>query len=525
MEDRFWKNPVFIIAASVIFILVIIGVVATSAFEKAATVLNEFTQGNFGWLYLITVFLLTVFLFVLAVSKYGSIRLGKDNSKPEFSFFSWVGMLFSTGFGVGLVFWGVAEPMSHYFKSPFSDVPDQSAESARVAMGYAFFHWGISQWAIFALVGMVIGFLQFRKNKDGLVSTALEPIVGTNRKVKTGIDSFAVIATVMGIATSIGLGVMQMAGGFEAVLGWKNGFPLQLGIIVVIFGAYMLSASTGLNKGIRYLGTFNLALAIVLLVFFFIVGPKVFILETFTLAIGDYISNFIQYSLRLQPYQGGTWVNDWTIFYWAWTISWSPFVGAFVARVSKGRTIREFIFGVMIIPPLFAMLWIAVLGGTALYSDLNNGTAIAEAVNADVTSALFVTMETLPFSTILSVLAIILVITFLVTSADSATYILASMTTNGNLTPPLSVKTIWGVLMSAIAGVLLMAGGLGALETASLVSALPFTILLLLLIISMSKLLSKEALPVRAADVRRFERIRKESRKQNGQSGTDQEKK
>src|SRR5699024_2776250 len=194
---------------------------------------------------------------------------------------------------VGLVFWGVAEPMSHYFKSLYSDIPNQSAESARVAMGYAFFHWGISQWAIFALVGMVIGFLQFRKNKDGLVSTALEPIVGTNRKVKTGIDSFAVIATVMGIATSIGLGVMQMAGGFEAVLGWKNGFPLQLGIIVVIFGAYMLSASTGLNKGIRYLGTFNLALAIVLLVFFFIVGPKVFILETFTLAIGDYISNFI----------------------------------------------------------------------------------------------------------------------------------------------------------------------------------------------------------------------------------------
>lgn len=515
-DDKFWKNPVFLISSLTILTLVIIGVVATDLFARVADVLYNFTQFNFGWLYLLTVFLLTVFLFVLAISKYGAIRLGGDQTKPEFSFFSWVGMLFSTGFGVGLVFWGVAEPMSHYFEAPFSSVPDASPEAASIAMGYSFFHWGISQWAIFALVGLVIGFLQFRKNKDGLVSTALEPVVGKKRSVKIGIDSFAVIATVMGIATSIGLGVMQMGGGFEAVFGWKNAFPLQLTIIVVIFGAYMLSASTGLDKGIRYLGTFNLALAIALLVFFFVVGPKVFIMETFTVALGDYITNFISYSLRLQPYQGGTWVNDWTIFYWAWTISWSPFVGAFVARVSKGRTIREFIFGVMIVPPLFAILWIAVLGGTALYNDLNHGTSIAEAVNADVTSALFVTMEQVPFTTLLSVLAIILVITFLVTSADSATYILASMTTDGDLTPPLKIKSIWGVLMSAIAAVLLMAGGLGALETASLVSALPFTILLILLIISLTKLLIREPLPVRKADIRRFERVRRAYQKENG---------
>lgn len=515
-DDKFWKNPVFLISSLTILTLVIIGVVATDLFARVADVLYNFTQFNFGWLYLLTVFLLTVFLFVLAISKYGAIRLGGDQTKPEFSFFSWVGMLFSTGFGVGLVFWGVAEPMSHYFEAPFSSVPDASPEAASIAMGYSFFHWGISQWAIFALVGLVIGFLQFRKNKDGLVSTALEPVVGKKRSVKIGIDSFAVIATVMGIATSIGLGVMQMGGGFEAVFGWKNAFPLQLTIIVVIFGAYMLSASTGLDKGIRYLGTFNLALAIALLVFFFVVGPKVFIMETFTVALGDYITNFISYSLRLQPYQGGTWVNDWTIFYWAWTISWSPYVGAFVARVSKGRTIREFIFGVMIVPPLFAILWIAVLGGTALYNDLNHGTSIAEAVNADVTSALFVTMEQVPFTTLLSVLAIILVITFLVTSADSATYILASMTTDGDLTPPLKIKSIWGVLMSAIAAVLLMAGGLGALETASLVSALPFTILLILLIISLTKLLIREPLPVRKADIRRFERVRRAYQKENG---------
>ena len=520
-DTRLWSTPVFLISSLTILVLVMIGVFATDFFARTADVLYNFTQGNFGWLYLLTVFLLTVFLFVLAVSKYGAIRLGGDKSRPEFSFFSWIGMLFSTGFGVGLVFWGVAEPMSHYFEAPFSATSDASTESARVAMGYSFFHWGISQWAIFALVGLVIGFLHFRKNKDGLVSTALEPVVGKNKGVKIGIDSFAVIATVMGIATSIGLGVMQMGGGFEAVFGWSNQFPLQLTIIVVIFGAYMFSASTGLDKGIRYLGTFNLALAIVLLVFFFVVGPKVFIMETFTVALGDYITNFVSYSLRLQPYQGGSWVNDWTIFYWAWTISWSPFVGAFVARVSRGRTIREFIFGVMIIPPVFAILWIAVLGGTALYSDLYNGTAIAEAVNADVTSALFVTMEQVPFTPLLSTLAIILVITFLVTSADSATYILASMTTNGSLKPPLKIKTIWGLLMSAVAAVLLMAGGLNALETASLVSALPFTVLIILLIIALTKLLVKEPLPVRSSDVKQFERVRKAYHRQNGEEESD----
>lgn len=517
MKDRkFWENPVFLISSLTILVLVMIGVFFTDLFARTAEKLYDFTQGNFGWLYLLTVFLLTVFLIILAVSKYGSIRLGKDNDKPEFSFFSWIGMLFSTGFGVGLVFWGVAEPMSHYFEAPFQGTPDASPESARIAMGYSFFHWGISQWAIFALVGLVIGFLQFRKQKDGLVSSALEPVVGRRRGIKIGIDSFAVIATVMGIATSIGLGVMQMAGGFEAVFGWTNAFPLQLTIIVIIFGAYMLSASTGLDKGIRYLGTFNLALAIALLIFFFIVGPKVFIMETFTVGLGDYITNFISYSLRLQPYQGGTWVNDWTIFYWAWTISWSPFVGAFVARVSQGRTIREFIFGVMIVPPVFAILWIAVLGGTALYNDLYNGTSIAEAVNVDVTSALFVTMEQVPFTPLLSFLAIILVITFLVTSADSATYILASMTTDGDLNPPLKVKTIWGVLMSSIAAVLLMAGGLNALETASLVSALPFTILLILLIIALMKIIVREPLPVRSVDVERFEQVQEAYIKQNG---------
>jgi len=516
LDRKFWKNPVFSISASVILVLVVLGAVLPTQFGNVANLLYDFTTVNFGWFYLLTVFIIVVFLAGLAISKYGAIRIGGDEERPDYPFFTWIGMLFSAGFGVGLVFWGVAEPMSHYFTSPIAGIEPQSEEAARVAMGYSFFHWGISQWAIFGIVGLVIGFLQFRKKKDGLISTALEPLIGNNKQVKTGIDSFAVIATVMGIATSLGLGVLQMSGGLESVFKIKSTFGVQILIILIVFISYMLSSSTGLNKGIRYLGNFNLVLAIAMLLFFFIVGPKVFILETFTLAIGDYITNFIQYSLRLLPYQGGSWVKDWTIFYWAWTIAWSPFVGAFVARVSKGRTIREFIIGVMVLPPVFACMWIATLGGTALYSDLNNGTKIAEAVEADVTSAIFATFQHMPLTGLMSGLAILLIFTFLVTSADSATYILASMTTNGSLFPPLLVKMTWGVLMAAIAAVLLYAGGLEALQTASLVAALPFTVLLLLLVLGMGKLLKKEPITVRPSDIRNFERVEKEAKKKAG---------
>lgn len=513
MDRKFWKNPVFIISSVIVFVLVLLGSIDPTGFGLVAEALYGFTTRNFGWFYLLAVFVIILFLFSLAISKYGAIRIGGDEERPDYPFFTWIGMLFSAGFGVGLVFWGVAEPMSHFFNSPIRGIESNTEEAARIAMGYSFFHWGISQWAIFAMVGLVIGFLQFRKKRDGLISTALEPLLGSNKHLKTGIDSLAVIATVMGIATSIGLGVLQMSGGLESVFNIPNTFIVQLLIILFVLFCYMLSASTGLNKGIRYLGNFNLGLASALLIFIFAVGPKVFILDTFTLAIGDYITNFIQYSLRLQPYQGGTWVRDWTIFYWAWTIAWSPFVGAFVARVSKGRTIREFVAGVMIIPPIFACMWIATLGGTALYNDLNKGSDIAGAVDADITSAIFETFKHVPFTGVISFLAIILILTFLVTSADSATYILASMTTNGSLLPPLIVKMTWGVLMSAIAAVLLLAGGLEALQSASLVSALPFTLLLILLMFAMMKLLKKEPITVRPSDIRQFEHVEKEVKK------------
>ena len=512
MDKNLWKNPVFIVSTAVILILVLLGAFVNDGFKAVSDTLFAFTTNNFGWFYLLAVFIITLFLIFISISKYGSIRLGADSDRPEFPFFTWIGMLFSAGFGAGLVFWGVAEPMSHFFATPFGNEA-QTPEAARIAMGYSFFHWGVSQWSVFAIVGLVIGFLQFRKKKSGLVSTALEPVVGSKPLIKHSIDSLAVIATVMGIATSLGLGVLQMNGGLNAVFGIENSFTIQLIIIGVMFAAYTLSSSTGLHKGIAYLSNLNLGIALVLMVFVFFAGPTVFIMETFTLALGDYITNFVQYSLRMQPYADGEWVRGWTIFYWAWAIAWSPFVGAFVARVSRGRTIREFVMGVLVIPPAIACVWIAVFGGTALFYDLNNGAGIAEAVDNDLTSALFQTFDVLPLATIMSVAAILLIFTFLVTSADSATYILASMTSFGSLNPPTAFKIIWGVLMSAIAAVLLFSGGLEALQTASLISALPFTVLLLLMVWAFVKIIRTETPPIRKSDLRQFKKMEREARK------------
>ena len=286
----------------------------------------------------------------------------------------------------------------------------------------------------------------------------------------------------MGVATSIGLGALQMNGGVSVV----SDIPVNSLDAADYHSRCFLSLHSLCHywnkKGIRFLSNVNLALCLLLLLFVFFTGPTVFILNAFTLGIGDYITQFIQYSLRLEPYVGGTWVRDWTVFYWAWAISWSPFVGAFVARVSKGRTIREFIIGVMVIPPAIACFWIAAFGGTALYKDLNDNTNIAEAVNHDITVALFSVFDTLPMSFLMSVLSILLIFIFLVTSADSATYILGSMTTGGSMNPPVFQKIVWGVLISAIAGVLLLAGGLNALQTASLVAALPFAVILLIML-------------------------------------------
>lgn len=491
-SNAIYMNSVFWISAVVIALLVIWGTVDSAGMSRWADLAYNFTSDAFGWFYLLSVLAIVLFCAGLAVSKYGRIRLGGDHEKPKYSYFTWIGMLFSTGFGAGLVFWGIAEPMSHFTNTP-SGMEGLSPEAGRQAMQYSFFNWGIHQWSVFTIVGLTLAYFQYRKNSGGMISDTLNPVIGKSGKkpLRSGINILAVIATVLGVATSVGMGILQINGGLNYVFDIPQNTTFLLLITGGLLLLYLTSALTGLDRGIKFLSILNLVLALGLIVVILFLGPTKFILEVFALGIGDYIQNFFGMSLGLSPYDGNTWSKGWTVNYWAWVIAWSPFVGAFIARISRGRTIREFVFGVLIVPPFIATVWIAVFGGTAIYMDLFQNTNIAGAVQNDVTSALFATFENFPMSTLLSVVFILLIVTFLVTSADSATFVLGMMTTNGNQNPSNMVKAIWGVLMSAIVAVLIISSGLQGLQTASLVAALPLTFILFLMGFSLMKSLRK----------------------------------
>lgn len=480
-------KSVFVASAIIIFGLVLIGAVFPEGFGNAAQAALTTVTELFGWFYLFSVFGFVVFLIGLALSKYGKVRLGPQDSTPSYSFFSWISMLLAAGFGVGLVFYGMAEPMTHYISPPYGDVTAETEAAARYAIQYSYFNWGIHQWAAFSVVGLIIAYFQFRKGQAGLVSSVLSSVTAKHPRVRpyaSWLDIFAVVATVMGVATSLGLGVLQMNGGLNAVFGLpENGF-WQFIILLVMFCAYMASTWSGLDKGIKRLSNLNMILCIGLMLYVLITGPTIAILETITLGIGDYLQNFIGMSLRISPYGDNEWASSWTIFYWAWVIAWSPFVGTFVARVSRGRTIKEYVFGVLFVPPLLACLWIGVFGGAALHLEMSGSdVGLAAATQANITVALFEMFELMPFSGVLSVVAMMLIFIFLVTSADSASYIVAQMTDNGSINPPLYKRIIWGVLIAAICLTLIIAGGLSGLQSAAVLSALPFTFILYMMIV------------------------------------------
>lgn len=488
-------GTVFWGAGGVIAIAALLAIIFPETVENASYGIYDTIARNFNWLFLISVFGFGVFLLFLAISPYGRIKLGTDDSKPEFSFRSWIGMLFSSGLGVGLVFYGVAEPMEHFMIAPFPGGEVESYEAARTAMGYTFFHWGISQWSIFGVAGLAIGYSQYRKKKNGMVSTSLEPLFGQNynQPSRRLIDILAVIATITGMSTSVGLGILQMDGGLNFAFGLPSGPATQITLTVLMVVLFLFSTITGLKRGIKWLSNLNMALALILTLFVMFTGPFTFIMETFVLGIGDYLRSYVGYSLRTQPYSGETWVQEWTVFYWAWVIAWSPFIGSFVARVSKGRTIREYVLGILIVPPLLSFLWIAALGGTAMYSDLFNGTNIGEIVLDDQTAALFTMFEQIPMTAITSAIAIVLIFTFLVTSADSATFIVAGMTSGNTENPSTRLKVLWGLLLGFLTISLILAGGLSSLQAASLLAGLPFTLILILMIFAVSKSLRRES--------------------------------
>ena len=485
-------SNVFWISLAILLIAVIFGVAAPTSFESVTSNVESFITSSFGWYYLILVSVIVAFCLFLIFSPVGNIRLGKVGERPEYSKPTWFAMLFSAGMGIGLVFWGAAEPISHFAASPPLAEPGSDA-ALKDAMRFTFFHWGIHAWAIYALVALCLAYFNFRKDAPGLISATLGPILGkySKGKIATLIDVIAVSATVVGVATTLGFGAAQINGGLAFLFGIPKNFTIQLIIIIIVTVLFLMSAWSGLSKGIKYLSNANMYFAILLLILVFVLGPSMLILNMFTDTIGGYIQNIVGMSFRIAPLklQQREWINSWTIFYWAWWISWSPFVGIFIARVSRGRTIREFLIGVLLLPTIVSFIWFAVFGMTAI--------DVQQTANVDLThfateEVLFVIFNELPFSSILSVLAIVLIAMFFITSADSATFVLGMQTTYGSLTPPNIVKLTWGTFLAAMAAILLYSGGLNALQNALIIAAFPFSIIMILMMLSLYKALNRE---------------------------------
>ncbi|WP_213423961.1 BCCT family transporter [Bhargavaea massiliensis] len=482
---------VFYITLALIAMAVLFGVIVPEQYEMVTGNIQSFILTNFGWYYLLIMAAFVLISLIIALSPYGRIRLGKDTDRPDFSTVTWVAMLFSAGMGIGLVFYGAAEPLTHYVVNPPTEEPGTEA-ALKDSLVSTYLHWGVPPWAMYGLTALALAFFQFRKNEPGLISATMKPIFGDKMNGPWGIavDVLAVFATAFGVASSLGFGAVQINGGLNHLFGVEVGFAAQFAIISVVTVLFMISAWTGLSKGIKYLSNTNMVLAVLLLIFVVIVGPTLMIFNLFTDTLGTHFQNLIQLSFRSAPLSGDnrSFVEGWTIFYWAWWISWAPFVGMFIARVSRGRTIREFLLVVIFVPTLFSIFWFASFGTTAAHVQ-DSGTDLSGLATELV---LFNVFDHLPLSIILSGIAILLIASFFITSADSATFVLGIQSTNGSLTPPNQVKLIWGIAQSGIAALLLYVGGLQAIQNTIIIAALPFSIILILMTYSTFKALKQE---------------------------------
>ena len=467
------KNDVFFISLAITVLVVVFGIASPKVFGDIMNNLFGFLVTNFGWMYLMSMFIFVLFAVFMACSKYGNIKLGDDDSTPEYSTLSWFAMLFGAGMGIGLVFWGVAEPLNHYVTFGMTE------EAANLAMKKSFMHWGFHPWAGYASIGMALGYFQFRKKAPGMISSIFYPILGEkgiNGPIGKLIDISAIFATVAGVATSLGQGALQINGGLNYLFQIPQSNLVQLIIVVVITVIYTWTAVSGIEKGIKALSDINMVLVGVLLGGCFLIGPKIMTLNIFTNATGSYLNDFVRDSLAVNPFGDNKWLGSWTIFYWAWWIAWGPFVGTFIARISKGRTIREFVLGVIFAPSIASLVWFSVFGSLGL----SRSSELIQGAIKVTETALFVVLNDYSFGFALSVVAILLLGTFFITSANSATFVLAMFSSNGELNPPNSKKVLWGILQALLAVVLLMSGGLAALQTCSIVAAFPFAIIMVL---------------------------------------------
>ena len=482
-------GPIFFITVAISLLFVLAGVLFTKPFDEGLSAGVGWIIDSLGWFYLLVTTFFLVFVAFFAFSKYGRIKLGGPDEEPEFGRFPWFAMLFQAGMGIGLLFWGVAQPLLHYRTPPLDLAEPGTSDAAALGLQLSLFHWTLHPWAIYAVVGLAVAYFSFVRGTRSLrISSVFRPLLGdrVDGPVGKAIDVISIIATLFGVAVSLGLGTLQINAGLGEVFGVPSGIPLQLTIITVTAVGYMLSASTPIEKGVNILSQSSIVLAVVLLAYFIVVGPTVLQANAGTQAIGDYITGLVPMSLEMRAFDPTPWLGEWTIFFWATWIAWAPYVGAFIARISRGRTVREFLLGVLIAPSLFTLLWFTVFGATAIDVDRQVEGAISDAAADDAAVALFTFLGEFPLFYVTSVLALFLIWIFFVAGADAGTIVLGSMS-GGVLEPSRIVKLAWGAIMGALAAILLVAGGLDALQNGAILAATPFALIMVLMCWSLHK--------------------------------------
>lgn len=483
------------IGFAVVLAVVLWGVLAKGSLDTAASTGLDWTIRNFGWLFVVAADAFLVLAVFIAASKYGRIRLGKDDDEPEFSTGAWVAMMFSAGMGIGLMFYAVAEPIQHFAAPPpASGAVAQTPRAAGAALEWTLFHWTLHPWAIYAVAGLALAYATFRRGRGNRVSAAFVPLLGRHADGAAGqaIDLLAIFATVFGSATSLGLGALQVAKGLDLTTDIKDTSTLHVVIIIALTAAFVVSAFSGIHRGVKWLSTANVLLALVLMLFVFVVGPTVYVLGVLPASVGSYLNDLLTLATRTGTFGGDAWMGAWTIFYWAWWLSWAPFVGTFIARISRGRTVRQFVIGVLLVPSGASTVWFAVMGGTALRLQQTGAADLVTKVADGPESGLFAMLDALPLYAVTATVAMVLVALYFVTGADSASLVLGSLTSRGSLKPARWLVVGWGALIGAVAAVLLVAGGLTALQQATILVALPFVLVMLALCVALLKDLSSD---------------------------------
>ncbi len=488
IDKTIFGTSVLIYALIFLFILI-----SPKMAEAVVNSVMDFTLSAVGWVYILAYAFITVSFLIIGLSKYGKLKLGKQESKPEYSFFSWMGMLFGAGLGVGLVYYGVTEPVSHFMTAPFAE--SGTAEAAADAMRTTFFHWSFLPWASYGIVGLCIGYFSHRKGLPGLVSSAFQPMLGEKISKTPGkiIDAFSLIAVICGVSMSVGFAATQLASGLSMQYGLPNNF-VTVAIIVLTIGVLAtVSAMSGVAKGVKLISDSNMYIVLFFLAFTFIFGSTVFLINTFFQSMGNMVFNlpwllfFADSFETISSQTGFDWVESWTIFYWAWWVAFAPFVGGFLAQISKGRTIREFVFACLFVPGVLCCIWFTFFGGEAIHMTLFEGSQVCAAAAADLNNSLFVFLKELPVSGFTIPLAILLIITLIVTSVNSATCVAGTFSSGGDFTPSLGLRAFWGVFIALNSILFFSIGGLDTLKNTAIVFAFPFILIMVFMVLNLFK--------------------------------------